>query len=199
MKEKTIFMMWFFIFLLVGVIATSQPALGTFKQRQEVTLVQLCGECSFNNITSVTAPDSTEVVANVVMTKDGTKYTYVLDAGNTSQIGTYNVNGFGDLNGNDNEVWTYTFEITPSGFVNNPTYYIIFFLFVIGLIVLGFYIQDNWVIVFGGIGITLLGLYILFFGIVGLKDVAYTWAIGLILLGLGMYFSVRGAWEALYA
>jgi hypothetical protein len=41
----------------------------------------------------------------------------------------------------------------------------------------------------------LFGLYILFFGIVGVKDTVYTWGIGLIILMLGAYFGIKATLE----
>ena len=102
------------ILLVLPLIVGQLTFLGTFEQDQEVNLIQLCANCTFNNITSVTSPNSTELVTNVVMTKVGTTYNYTLLGNNTDLIGSYNVNGFGDPNGID-EIWAYTFDITKTG------------------------------------------------------------------------------------
>ncbi len=40
-----------------------------------------------------------------------------------------------------------------------------------------------------------MGLYILFFGLDGIRDPVYTWAIGIIILMLAAYISLRSAYE----
>ena len=87
-------------------------SLGVFKVGDDINLIQTCDNCTFNNITSVLYPNSSVAISNVQMTKDGTFYNYTFSDTNT--IGTYIVNGFGDLDGIDT-VWNYIFEITPNG------------------------------------------------------------------------------------
>ena len=116
MKNKI--MIAFVLVLLVLPLASSQLTdLGTFKQSEDISLIQLCSNCTFNNITSVTSPNSTAVVANIQMSRDGTEYNYTLLRNNTVGIqglGIYNVNGFGDINGIET-VWAYTFTVTKTG------------------------------------------------------------------------------------
>jgi len=112
MKYKNI--MFGILFLVLINSCFSLTELGTFKTGDNINLLQLCGTCSYNNITSVTSPNSSILVSNVEMTKTGTQYNYTLDSSLTNAIGTYNVNGVGDLDGNAT-VWAYTFFITPQG------------------------------------------------------------------------------------
>lgn len=106
------------VFLLVPFVSSAQESLGTFAQGEDIRVVQLCGTCSFNNITSITYPNSSTIVTNVEMTKDGTEYYYILSGNFTKILGTYNVNGFGDPSGT-NTAWAYDFEISPTGEVVN--------------------------------------------------------------------------------
>ena len=99
---------------LCSFVTAAQESLGTFKQGEDVLLVQLCGTCTYNNITSITAPNSSIIISNVNMTKDGTQYSYLVEGENFTEVGTYNVNGFGDLDGVATS-WAYNFEITPTG------------------------------------------------------------------------------------
>jgi hypothetical protein len=55
----------------------------------------------------------------------------------------------------------------------------------------GFKLTDPTITMFGTFGLYFLAIYILRFGIVGMKDVTTTWAIGLITLGVAMYVSAR--------
>jgi hypothetical protein len=102
---------------MISLIYASQTTLSEdpFEAGENILLVQLCADCTYNNITSVISPNGTTIlVSNVEMTKQGTEYQYILSGGNTTESGTYNVNGVGDLGG-DAEIWSYTFEVTKTG------------------------------------------------------------------------------------
>ena len=101
------------IFLLSFTSAQIQ-SLGTFKLGEDINLIQTCDNCTFNNITSVLYPNSTQTIGEFEMTKAGTIYNFTLSSDNVTEIGTYIVNGFGDLDGVIT-VWNYNFFITPNG------------------------------------------------------------------------------------
>ncbi len=114
-------------------VSSQLSTLGTFKQSQEISLIQLCSNCTYNNITSVVSPNSTLLVGNVVMTKDGTNYNYSLLLNNTAELGSYNVNGFGDEDGED-QIWSYTFEVTKNGTILETSESLIFILLTLGFL-----------------------------------------------------------------
>jgi len=119
MRKREIIFVFIILSFLINVpgIDAQLTDLGTFKQSEDISLIQLCDNCTFNNITSVTSPNSTALIANVEMTRDGTGYNYTLLRNFTlglQGLGRYNVNGFGDLNGIDT-VWAYTFKVTKTG------------------------------------------------------------------------------------
>lgn len=87
-------------------------------------------------------------------------------------------------------------EVTPNGFLNNFGYYIIILLLSFGVMLIGFYIEDHWIVMFGSLGLYFLGIYTLFFGINGMLDKTYTWGFSILILGLAMYFSIRAGYEA---
>ncbi len=95
----------------------SAESIGTFQQGKNITLPQLCSTCTSINITSITSPQGLLILPKTQMTKDGSYFTYNISGANTDKIGVYSVNGIGD----DADcsasgcVWSYTFEITPSG------------------------------------------------------------------------------------
>jgi len=103
------------VFLISLVSATT--TLGTFKQGSHgdcIELIQTCGSCTYNNLSKVVRTGENQEVytINSVMTKDDTYYNYSFC--NISELGIYNVHGFGDLD-SDKTSWVYNFKITPSG------------------------------------------------------------------------------------
>lgn len=101
------------IFLL-SITSAEIQTLGTFSQGQDINLIQTCANCTFNNITSVLSPNSTQVIGNFPMTKTGSVYNFTLTSGNVTQLGEYIVNGIGDLDGVDT-IWNYNLFVTPNG------------------------------------------------------------------------------------
>ena len=109
---KKILLILFIGIFLISLASAEIQTLGTFKQRECINLIQTCENCTYNNISSVLYPNSSVVLSNIVMTKDDTYYNYTFC--NTSTLGSYIVNGYGDLDG-ERTTWNYDFKITPSG------------------------------------------------------------------------------------
>ena len=99
---------------LISLVSAQLISLGTFQQNTNITLIQICGTCTTNNISTVLYPNSTVAISNVEMTRDGSYYNFTLDSSFTQDLGTYIVNGVGDLGGT-NTAWSYDFVITPTG------------------------------------------------------------------------------------
>jgi len=74
-------------------------------------------------------------------------------------------------------------------------FYILVLIFSLGIIIFGVARNDPIVTLLGSFGLHFLALYILFNGIVGVKDLVTTWAIGIILLGFAAYVSVKSAYS----
>ncbi len=180
------------LFLVSSVSATDDHAirdLGTFKQNTNVNLIQLCGDCTFNNITSVLFPNSTTAVSNVSMTRDGTLYNFTLNRSLTLTNGNYIVNGFGDLGGVDT-IWSYTFSITPTGDSDGLLgFFIVVYLILSGIVLFGFYIHNEWIAILGGMGLIFMGVFILNSGIIIFRNDA-TQVISLVTIGLGTIISI---------
>jgi len=189
-----------FIFLLLaifllGITTAGEVENDLLKQRDCIQLAQSCASCSYINLSYVKYPNQSYVIrGEYPMTKNGTSYNYSFC--DTGTLGTYEWCHHGDINGTDTPNCL-RFEVTPSGFTGTFGFYVIILIFSIGIILMGFYIEDNWVIMFGSIGLYFVGLYMLFFGIDGMKDVIYTKAFAIIILFVAAYFSIRGAYEAL--
>lgn len=97
---------------LISFTSAVQQTLGTFKQSEKISLIQTCSNCTYNNITGIISPNSTKILENVLMTKDGTFYNYSFS--DTSLTGEYIINGIGDLDGTTT-IWSYNLFITQTG------------------------------------------------------------------------------------
>lgn len=187
------------LLVLIGLTLVSSvmalDSLGTYTQNECLNISQMCSSCSYVEISSVTTNRDSGLISNVDMDYYGSgewRYEFC----DTSYIGRYDVKGQGDINGIDENFAVY-FEVTPNGLGQNLGFYIIWILLSIGIIVLGYYSQDQWVVILGAFVLVLFGLYVLFYGIVGIKDAVYTWGIGIVTLMLGLYFGIRGSMEGL--
>ncbi len=110
--KKIILLLLIGIFL-INFASAQQQSLGSAKQNDCINLIQTCSDCTYNNISNVLLPlNRSVIISNVIMTKDDIYYNYTFC--NTSTIGIYIVNGFGDLAG-VKTTWNYVFEITSFG------------------------------------------------------------------------------------
>lgn len=131
--KKQIYLMIALAFILsIALVSSAQPTLGTFKSGDCIALKQICANCSFNNISSVIYPDSTQALGQASMDKSGTEYNYTFC--DTNKSGTYQVNGYGDPAGVI-KVWNYNFIVNanggaePNGIVT--IFFILFLLFIL--------------------------------------------------------------------
>ena len=140
-KSKEIFLLFVCIIFLISFASAQIQSLGTFKLGENINLIQTCDNCTFNNITSVLYPNSTQTIGEFQMTKKGTLYNFTLSADNVTALGTYIVNGFGDLNG-INTVWNYNFEVTSFGtkVSNSGIIYGVLLLIIFGMNILVFFL-----------------------------------------------------------
>lgn len=109
--------------------------IGSYKLGECVNLIQTCANCTYVNITSILYPNSTKVINEVVMTKEGTYYNYSFC--NTTKLGEYKVNGHGDENTIET-IWSYSFDITREGDKNENGVYIAIWLAGFILLYFGF-------------------------------------------------------------
>lgn len=111
--KKIILTLMFGLFL-INLAGIDAGLIGPFEKGIDINLPQTCDDCTYNNITSILYPNSSIAISNVQMTQDGTFFNYTLDSNYTNDLGTYLVNGVGDLNGVDT-IWFYDFVVTTTG------------------------------------------------------------------------------------
>lgn len=102
----------FLIFIFSSFVFAEEESLGIIKQDTCVKLIQTCANCSYINFTAVLAPNNTVIAENLNTTKTGSFFFY--DCLNATDIGTYIVNGIGDIE-NVLTIFSYTFTVTPDG------------------------------------------------------------------------------------
>lgn len=178
------------LFLIGNVLALDY--LGSFKQSSCVELKQTCSSCTWINIT-ISDPDGDRIYNNVEMT-DSSAGTWIYDFCNTTKIGRYGVTGEGDIDNSD-KTFAYYFEVTPSGFTGTLGFYFVIIVILFALVGLGFWQQEAWYIVFGGMGLMAFGIYTINFGIADLRDMFMTWGIGLFEIGVGGFLSIVAGLE----
>lgn len=133
-KNKIILMLALSILLTVFLVSSqSIQTLGVFKQNDCINLIQICSDCSYNNISNVISPNSTIVLSSSSMQKTGTYFNYTFC--NTTQLGRYIVNGYGDVGGTLT-VWSYDFSITSSGTELKTSDSILSILFFFGILII---------------------------------------------------------------
>ena len=111
-----------------------------------------------------------------------------------SKTGVYQVDMV-CIDGGEAGFETFYSQVTGSGLNDNFWFYVIVIGLSLGVIIIGFNMEDPIITIFGSFGLYFLGLYILFNGIAGVKDLVTTWAIGIIMLGIAAYVSIRSAHE----
>ena len=185
---------------LISLVSAEQQTLGTFKQNVCIQLTQTCGNCTYNNISFVYMT-SDVILYNVSdqMTKVGTFYNYSFC--DTSTIGEYIVNGFGDPDGKQTS-WTYDFKITSTGFLEksvllNPLILIFLFIFII-FFSFALKTRTAWLGFISSIPLILAGIYTMIYGFDGMTNL-YTRGISVVLLGLGLIIMIISAYDWVYA
>ena len=192
--KKLLFLTILLSSMFLSSFVSADGDIGLVKQWNCIDLYNYCPTCSYINLTVIQYPNQTVSTMNLAMTKINKDYIYQFCG--TGELGSYSYTTCGDKAG----VLTcedMDFEVTPSGFVWTNGLYFLLIALSIGIIVLGYYVEDAWIVVLGSFGMVLFGLMVLFYGIAGMKDSVYTWGIGLITLMLGGYFGLKGSLEKL--
>jgi len=169
-------------------------SIGTFKQGECMNIIQTCSTCTYVNLSRVLYPNSGPALGEVKMTKTGTYYNYTFC--NTGYLGVYSVNGHGDLDGRE-EVFAYTFSITPAGGAeNNTTIFIILSVIAIVLLLLSFIFHNYIFSVIAGFAFLGTGVYGMIYGFGDITNL-YTRIIAYIIIALGGIITIVSALDLL--
>lgn len=186
------------IFLMLGILFLFNFASCDYETHKKDTTLYYsftsnnATEC---NISSANTPYGT-LLLDEETEKNSQNFNVTIDSEVFSSLGDYCFNIICS-DGETIETGSFCREVTPTGKFNSVWFYIIFLIISLGLVIVGIKLQDVTITILGAIGLYFLGLYILFNGIVGVFDPIYTWAIGIIILGLAFYVSTRTVIELL--
>ena len=174
----------------------SGESIGTWKQGDCVDLIQTAVNASYVRISSITLPDSTQILtAEVTMEKLDNYYNYTFC--NTNQFGIYQVSGYGDELGIE-QGWAYTFYVTADGkpFQQFPQQFYIVSLGLI-LIFLSFFFERLRMFKhLGSIVLMVMGVLTLSPGYSFINwTTLFGKTIGFSFIGLGFYFLIEDSFS----
>lgn len=199
---KKLFILSLVLVLLTIIPVFAQEPSYTFQQHTNNTLRVYCNndtigfcdssvDCNIN----IQKPSSQNIVNNGSMGLiGGGEFSFNLTESNLDEIGIYSAFGSCKI-GDDSNAFDFTFKVTPSGLQDNPNFFWLILIFSLGIMIFGFHLTDAWIVLLGTMGLFVVGLYILFFGIAGVKDTFTTLSLGIMILGIAMYVSLRTGME----
>ena len=103
-------------FLIISTVSAIETDIGTKKLDDCIDLIQTCADCTYVNFSSYTRPNGTRNIIEKPGTQSGISFTYN-DCNITDELGTWIVDGHGDISGTDT-IFSYTYVVTTTG---NPT------------------------------------------------------------------------------
>jgi hypothetical protein len=113
---KLIIILMLLIVTTFTIVDAGETTIGFKKLNSCIDLIQTCADCSYVNFSSYTMPNGTRTITNWGGVQSGSSFTYN-NCNITSQLGTWIIDGMGDVSGTDT-VFTYTYVVTTTG---NPT------------------------------------------------------------------------------
>ena len=188
-----------FLFLIMNVSAATDTNIvdDTFKVDKTVEYSKPCFDngtyCSASAVCNFTVfnPENTIVINNQQAVNNLAYHSLNISF---DEIGLWKID-IVCVDGGRKGADTFYAQVSGDGFNDSLGFYIIIVCLSLGVIILGMWMEDPIIIIFGSFGLYFLSLYILFNGITGIKDSVTTWAIGLIVLGIAMYVSIRSTHE----
>jgi hypothetical protein len=127
------------IMMVMGFASSTFQTMNPVKQNTCTNITQTCTSCTYNNISVIQSPDGSYLIkGNYGMTKVGNTYNFTFC--NTSQLGTYFVDGHGDISGIDTGWGGFKFIVNGSGQeVTQSQIFLILIGIVVMLIVAAFF------------------------------------------------------------
>ena len=196
MKYKLLIVLFALTFM-VGLVSAEL----IFEQNKNINLRlpcsyngTFCNESAVCNIT-ITYPNESLLLDNHLMTNNGNGKPNVSISG-LNVIGTYQ-GYYHCCQGGYCDSDDFEFNVTPTGFAGTLGFYFLIFGISAAIMTLGFWIRDAWIVILGTFGLYFIGIYVLFYGIDGMKDVVLTQGLAVILLGVAGYISIKSGIETL--
>lgn len=197
MKSDHLILSMFVILSIVAMVgiatAQEQQTSGPYKWTKCANLVQICGNCTYVNITSIVIPaNGTSVLTSPIqMTKTDTVYNYTFCK--TSELGNYVANWKANPTG-VNDVGNWNFYVTTTGLDIPVGFLFLIIGIVYAVFFMGLYKRDITITLLGVFMLTFLGLFLLQFGLNIYKN-WLTDAFSFITLGLAGYLGIIIAHE----
>ncbi len=164
------------------------------QQYSNIQLQQRCPSCSYVNITSITYPNGT-VFLNELMQQNGTNFNYSLP--DSSQIGKVIYSVIGDKNSaSPPQEQTLCIEIESPSAGQGLNIFIILILCSFLTLVFAVLFKVDWMAFFAGILFIITGVYTMVYGIGPLNDM-YTRSIAGVALGIGIIVMIVSGYESL--
>lgn len=180
------------LLLIIGLVLMNPVA--AHKLYTDYELVVSSNNATGCNLSYIHYPDNSLTFFNIEMTQSGKDFNLTVGANNFTLIGETCM-GITCTDGSSYETGSVCEEITPTGFLNSMSYYILILILSLGIVILGLWKRDAPITILGSFGLYFLGIYILYYGLVNVRDPIYTWASGLIMLGLAFYISAKASHE----
>ena len=166
------------------------------KQKLGFNLVVQSNNATACNLSYIQYPNGLSTIFNLPLAKNGNTFSLSVGSSNYSQLGSI-CHGVVCGTGSSVETGAVCREITPSGFTKTATFFFIFIV-IIGLVfAIGVKLENKWIMTLASILVLLFGFFILINGIDIIKDTMTTYAIGLIVWALGIYFMYLSVEEML--
>lgn len=188
-------------FMFIGLVNAEADVkdFGTVKQNSQLSIIMTCGftngsSCSSTaqcNVTSIQYPNQSLVIADKIMTRNGPNFNLTVPT--TDTIGPYNGNQRccdAGLCGDE----AFKYYVSASGFSDMLGLSIIIILAIYAIAFIGFFGKSEWVTIIGGLGMMMLGLYCINFGIDVYRNFitdAFAW----LTIGLGAFFAILAGVE----
>lgn len=184
-------------FGILFISLASAASTSDFPPHQQFTDYDLT--ISSNNGTSCTwtylqYSNGSQIIHNLGLTKSGTTFSTTVHSNNYSDLGE-TTHGVSCTDGVSFETGSKTINVTPDGLMDTIGFFFLVLILSLGIMILGFSLRDAIIVTLGTFGFYFLGLRVLFYGLDGVKDPVYTWAIGIIILAVAFYISTKSTYE----
>jgi hypothetical protein len=130
---------------------------------------------------------------NMSFSSNEIDWEYDATSGNFSELGQHAILFYcEDTDGNLGGFLEYPFWVTPTGDESAFGFQIFLFILLFGLVIFGFFVRNEWVVILGGMGLIALGIFSLTQGISDFRN-DLTTMVSLVTIGFGAMISIGTA------